>query len=90
MPKIVIESGMVINLGGYIVERTAKFDCIDVILGSPLKEDIKINAPIYNKAMLDECTKAGLIIEYVNKGDSLKDKLEQVKRKVDEALGKVA
>ena len=79
MPKIVVESGMVLNLGGYIVERKANLPCVDVVLGNPLPEDVKIDAPIYSEEMLEACRHQGLIVEYLNDGESLKDKLEDVK-----------
>ena len=86
MPKIIVESGMVFNLGGYIVERKANLPCVDVVLGNPLKNDIKISAPAYSQEMIDEYEKSGMIIEYIKKGDSLKETLERVKKRVDKIL----
>jgi len=86
MPKIIVESGMVLNLGGFIIERKAKLPCVDVVLGNPLREDVKINAPIYSRQMLDDLVGQGLIVEYINEGDTLKDKLDTVRKKVEEAL----
>jgi len=88
MPKIVVESGMVFNLGGFIMERKARLPWVDVVLGNPLKEDVKINAPIYGEYMLEECERLGLIVEPIKEGELLKDKLEQVKKKVEETLGR--
>jgi hypothetical protein len=82
MTKIVIESGLVLNLGGYFVERRVEADFIDVVVGNPLEDDVKINAPILSREMLDEIREKGLIVEYIHKGDSLKDKLEEVREKV--------
>ena len=87
MPKIVIESGAVLNLGGYIIERKARLPCLDVIIGNPLRQDIKINAPIYGRHMLDDCLSQGLLVEFLNDGEHLKDKLEDMRKRVDEALG---
>ena len=53
MTKIVLESGLVINLGGYLVECLVKPDYVDVVVGNPLKEDVKIDAPILRREMLD-------------------------------------
>lgn len=89
MPKIVIESGFVLNMGGYIIERKAKLPCVDVIVGNPMGEDVKVDAPVYSREMLDEYVRQGLIVEYLNQGESLKDKLEEVKAKVDAALGRI-
>lgn len=86
MPKIIVESGMVLNLGGYIVERKANLPCVDVVLGNPLKNDIKISAPAYSQEMIDEYEKSGMIIEYIKNGGSLKETLERVKKRVDKAL----
>ena len=86
MPKIVVESGMVLNLGGFIIERKAKLPCVDVIVGNPLAEDVKIGAPVYSKAMLEDIAAEGLIVEYLMEGEYLKDKLEEVKCRVDAAL----
>ncbi len=88
MPKITVESGMVLNLGGFIVERKAKLPCVDVVLGNPLRQDVKVRAPIYSQGMLDDMAAQGLIIEYINEGDTLKDKLDSVRRRVEDALGK--
>ncbi len=88
MPKIVIESGFVLNLAGYIIENMAKPDYVDVVVGNPLKEDVKVEAPIYSQQTLDDYAKKGLILEYLMEGDSLKDKLKEVKDIVDNALGK--
>jgi hypothetical protein len=88
MPKIVIESGMVLNLGGYVIEKKAKLPCVDVVVGNPLKEDLKVDAPVYSEAMLEEYRRQGLIVEYLTEGESLKGKLEQVRKTVDDALGK--
>jgi hypothetical protein len=88
MPKIVIASGMVLNLGGYVLERKAKLPCIDVVVGNPLPEDIKVNAPIYSQEMLNDIQKQGLIVEYVQEGDLLKDRLDAVKKMVDDAKAK--
>ncbi|MBU0762679.1 MAG: energy-converting hydrogenase B subunit EhbP [Candidatus Altiarchaeota archaeon] len=79
MPKIVIEAGTVINMGGYVIENMANLPYIDVIIGNPLKEDIKISAPMYRAKQLEDYQKQGLIVEPVNKGEMLKDKLEKVK-----------
>jgi hypothetical protein len=88
MPKIVIESGMVLNLGGFVVEKKAKLACLDVVVGNPLREDVKVDAPIYSQEMVDDIAKAGLIVEPLMDGESLKDKLGQVRKRVDEALSK--
>ena len=88
MTKFNMESGLVFNLGGYFVERKVEADFIDVVVGNPLPEDVKINAPILTMEMLDELTEQGLIVEPIYKNDSLKDKLEEVREKVNQALEK--
>jgi len=87
MPKIVVESGMVFNLGGYIIERTAKLPCVDVIIGNPLAEDVKLKAPAYSEADIEEYKKAGMIVEYLNEGDRLKEVMEKVRAEVVKSLG---
>lgn len=82
MTKIVFESGLVINLGGYFVERVVKSDFIDVVVGNPLDEDVKIDLPILSMEMLDGIRDKGLLVEYLYEGDSLKDKLEEMREKV--------
>jgi hypothetical protein len=89
MPKIVVESGMVLNMGGYIVENMADLPYIDVVIGNPLREDVKISAPLYSAHQLKEYERQGLIIDYINRGDKLKDKLDAVKAKVAERLNEV-
>ncbi len=89
MTKIIVESGLVFNLGGYFVESRVKVDFIDIIVGNPLTEDIKIDAPILSKKMLKDLSKKGLILEYVQKEDSLKDKLEEVQKIIVEKLGTI-
>jgi len=86
--KIVIESGVIFNLGGYVVESLVKPDFIDVVVGNPLAEDIKVDIPILNKEMLSDLEKGGLILEYIGEEDTLKDVLESVKEKVEAATGK--
>ena len=88
MTKFNMESGLVFNLGGYVVERLVKPDFIDVVIGNPHKEDIKINLPILSREMLQELHDEGLIIEYMHENDSLKDTLEKAREKVNTALGK--
>lgn len=82
MPKIVVESGMVLNLGGYILERKTKLDCVDVVLGNPLKEDVKLDAPAYSQETIDGYAEQGMIIDYVREGDSLKQKLEEMSERI--------
>ena len=82
-----MESGLVFNLGGYLVERLVKPDFIDVVIGNPHNEEIKINLPILSKEMLQELHDEGLIVEYLYRGESLKDKLEEVREKVQQKLG---
>ncbi|MBD3387811.1 MAG: hypothetical protein GF416_02070 [Candidatus Altiarchaeales archaeon] len=86
MPKIVVESGMVLNLGGFIVEKKAKLPCVDVIVGNPLPEDMKLDAPVYSEEMLREYERQGMFVEYLRDGESLKEKLEGMKKRVDEKL----
>ena len=86
MPKIVIESGLVINMGGYIIENMANLDCVDVVVGNPTEQDLKVIAPVYDKKTLEEYEKMGLIVEYIYVGDNLREKLEQVKTTVTERL----
>ncbi len=83
MPKIIVEPGMVLNLGGYIIERKAKLDCIDVVIGNPLDHDVKLKAPAYSKEDIEDYIKAGMIIEYLMEGDSLKDMLDKIKAQVN-------
>jgi hypothetical protein len=87
MTQIVFESGLVINLGGYIVERAYEHDYVDIVVGSPLKEDIKLDFPILNEDMVQAIKDKGLIVEYLREGDSLADKLEKVKDQVKAELG---
>lgn len=84
MPRIVIESGLVINMGGYIIENMAKLDCLDIVIGNPMDKDIKIKAPLYDMSTLDEYESQGLIVEKLYEGEMLKDKLEKVKEMVGE------
>jgi hypothetical protein len=75
-------------MGGYIVERKAKLPCVDVVIGNPLPEDVKLSAPVYSQAMLDEYGRQGMIVEYVRDGELLKDRLEAVRKRGDEMLGR--
>ncbi|MCX6695425.1 MAG: energy-converting hydrogenase B subunit EhbP [Candidatus Altiarchaeota archaeon] len=86
MPKIVVESGMVLNMGGFILERKANLPTVDVIVGNPLKEDVKVPAPVYSASQLDEYRKIGLIVEYMQEDESLSEALERVKNKVKEQM----
>ncbi len=90
MPKIVIESGMVINMGGYIVENMANIPHIDVVIGNPLRQDVKIDAPMYRAEQLEDYKRQGLIVEPIDRGEMLKDKLDRVKSIVKERLGEGA
>lgn len=85
MPKIVVEQGMVLNLGGYIVENVANLDCVDVIIGNPLKHDVKLKAPVYCGGDLEEYERAGMIVRYLREGERLSEKLEHVRQLVKEA-----
>jgi hypothetical protein len=87
MPKIVVESGMVLNLGGYVVERKARLKAVDVVIGNPLPEDVKIPAPIYDKSEIDELERMGFVVEYIMAGEGLKEKLELVGDKVAHLMG---
>jgi len=86
MPKIVVESGRVFNMGGFIIERKAKFPSVDIIVGNPLREDVKVPAPVYGQGQLEEYKRMGLIVEPVLDGESLSEALERVKAKVNEQL----
>ncbi|MFH1403582.1 MAG: energy-converting hydrogenase B subunit EhbP [Candidatus Altiarchaeota archaeon] len=88
MTKIIVESGLVFNLGGYVIEsRISDMDFIDVVVGNPLGEDVKIDAPMLSRRMIDDLADKGLLVEYVRDGDSLKDKLDGMKARVGERLG---
>jgi len=86
MPKIVIEPGMVLNMGGYIIERKAKLPSVDIIVGNPLKESIKASAPVYSQEQLEEYKKMGLLVEPILENESLSEALERMKAKVKEQM----
>jgi len=86
MPKIVIESGKVFNMGGFIIERKANLPYVDVIVGNPMREDIKAPAPVYNKEQLEEYKRLGLIVEPLQENEGLEEAIEKVKQKVKEQI----
>ena len=73
-------------MGGYIIERRAKLPAVDMIVGNPLKEDVKVSAPVYSMGQLEEYKKAGLIVEPMLENESLGEALERVKAKVKEQM----
>ena len=79
---------MVMNLGGYIVERVFEFPYIDVVVGNPHTEDVKISCPIYSMDTFDEIQDQGIILEFIKEEGGLKEAWEKVQAKVDAALGK--
>lgn len=89
MTMIVIESGLVLNLGGYFVENRVEADFIDVVVGNPRREDVKVRAPILTRQMLGELSERGLLVDYIYASDSLKEKLDEMKKRVDDALNTI-
>ena len=55
-------------------------------LGNPLPHDVKLSAPVYSQAMLDEYAQQGMIVEYLKDGELLKDRLDAVRKIVNERL----
>jgi len=83
MTKLLIEAKTVMNLGGYVVERIANLPYIDVIIGNPLNEDVKIDAPIYSAEDLEKIKKLGLFVEGIDGKKPLKECLEEMKKRVE-------
>lgn len=84
MPKIILEPGTVMNLGGYVVENIAELPCIDVVVGNPLPEEVKIPAPVYSMDTLGEYRRMGLVIEFVGRNEMLGHVMDRVKKIVSE------
>lgn len=82
MPYIVLESGKVLNLGGYVIENVAKLPYRDVVVGNPLREPVKIQAPVYSAETLGEYKKQGLVVEFLKEKEMLREVLDRVSQEV--------